>query len=305
MDHPQKSRQKHFCSWHFPKVCWPRSSRWSERSPAPLPWSSEPPPRSDSGPSWASPPRWRWPCAPSRTAPTPAWPPSSRTCRSAEEKDPTNNTGVKLWKWQNKRRYLEVRRKVLEQRLNGPNSQHFKPTWTCLFLSTESINRSGFLLSLNEARGCLLKRGRSRQADRMPTHRPAVDHQEGFGGAVEGAGGQRVGPAGDDVAQVVVGVGRLAEGELGESLIGFILVVVVQQVLQGVEKVAWKRSETNEKIRKCSTSDVKSGVWFRSSSRAARGYSSSLGQTERSIKKKTKKKPRELSPVLILPPPWL
>lgn len=72
----------------------------------------------------------------------------------------------------------------------------------------------------------------------MPTHCPAVDHQEGFGGAVEGAGGQRVGPAGDDVAQVVVGVGRLAEGELGESLIGFILVVVVQQVLQGVEKVA-------------------------------------------------------------------
>lgn len=65
------------------------------------------------------------------------------------------------------------------------------------------------------------------------THRPAVDHQEGFGGAVEGASGQRFGPARDDVAQVVVGVRRLAEGELGESLIGLI-VVVVQQVLQGV-----------------------------------------------------------------------
>lgn len=65
-----------------------------------------------------------------------------------------------------------------------------------------------------------------------------MDHQEGFGGAVEGAGDQRVGPARDDVAQVVVGVGRLAQGELGESLIGFILVVVVKQVLQGVEKVA-------------------------------------------------------------------
>lgn len=64
-----------------------------------------------------------------------------------------------------------------------------------------------------------------------------MDHQEGFGGAVEGAGSQRVGLAGDDVAQVVVGVRRLAEGELGESLIGLIP-VVVQQVLKGVEKVA-------------------------------------------------------------------
>lgn len=65
------------------------------------------------------------------------------------------------------------------------------------------------------------------------THRPAVDHQEGFGGAVEGAGSQRVGPTRDDVAQVVVGARRPAEGELGEGLIGLIL-LVVQQVLQGV-----------------------------------------------------------------------
>lgn len=71
----------------------------------------------------------------------------------------------------------------------------------------------------------------------MLTHRPAVDHQEGFGGAVEGAGGQRVGLARDDVAQVVIGVRRLAEGELGESLIGLNL-VKVQQVPQGVKKVA-------------------------------------------------------------------
>lgn len=64
-----------------------------------------------------------------------------------------------------------------------------------------------------------------------------MNHQESFGGAVESAGGQRVGPAWDDVAQVVVRVRRLAEGELGESLIGLIL-VMVQQVLQGVQKVA-------------------------------------------------------------------
>lgn len=64
-----------------------------------------------------------------------------------------------------------------------------------------------------------------------------MDHQEGFGGGVEGASCQRVGSAGDDVAQVIVGVRRLAEGEPGDSLIGLIL-VVVQQVLQRVQKVA-------------------------------------------------------------------
>lgn len=63
-----------------------------------------------------------------------------------------------------------------------------------------------------------------------------MDHQEGFGGAVEGAGSQRVTVAGDDVAQVVIGVGRFAEREFRKSLIGVIL--VLEHVLQGVEKVA-------------------------------------------------------------------
>lgn len=65
-----------------------------------------------------------------------------------------------------------------------------------------------------------------------------MDHQEGFGGAVEGAGSQRVTIARDNVAQVVIGVGRFAEGEFRKSLIGVIL--VLEHVLQGVEKVAWK-----------------------------------------------------------------
>lgn len=62
-----------------------------------------------------------------------------------------------------------------------------------------------------------------------------MDHQEGFGGAVEGAGGQGVRLAGDDVAQVVIGMGRFAEGESGDSLIAVIL--VVEQVFQRVEEV--------------------------------------------------------------------
>lgn len=65
-----------------------------------------------------------------------------------------------------------------------------------------------------------------------------MDHQEGFGGAVEGAGSQRVMVARDDVAQVVIGVRGFAQGEFRKSLIGVIL--VLEHVFQGVEKVAWK-----------------------------------------------------------------
>lgn len=66
-----------------------------------------------------------------------------------------------------------------------------------------------------------------------------MDHQEGFGGAVEGAGSQGVAVAGDDVALVVIGVRGFAEGEFRKSLIAVIL--VLEHALQGVEKVAWKR----------------------------------------------------------------
>lgn len=62
-----------------------------------------------------------------------------------------------------------------------------------------------------------------------------MDHQEGFGGAVEGAGSQGVRFARNDVAQVVIGMGWLAEGEFGNSLIAVIL--VVKQVFQRVEEV--------------------------------------------------------------------
>lgn len=65
------------------------------------------------------------------------------------------------------------------------------------------------------------------------THRPSVDHQEGLGGAVEGAGRQGVRFARNDVAQVIVGAGGFAEGEFGGRLIAGIL--VLKQFRQGVE----------------------------------------------------------------------
>ena len=63
-------------------------------------------------------------------------------------------------------------------------------------------------------------------------HRPSVDHQEGFGGAVEGAGRQGVRFSRNDVAQIIVRMGWFAEGELGDSFI-----LVIEQVLQRVKKI--------------------------------------------------------------------
>lgn len=62
-----------------------------------------------------------------------------------------------------------------------------------------------------------------------------MDHQEGFGRAVEGAGCQGVRFAKSDVAQVVIGVGRFSEGEFSNSFIAVIL--VIKQVLQRVKEI--------------------------------------------------------------------
>lgn len=63
-----------------------------------------------------------------------------------------------------------------------------------------------------------------------------MDNQEGFGGAVEGAGCQGVSPAGDHVAQVVVRVGGFPEGEPGDGPVAAI--PVVEPVSEGVQEVA-------------------------------------------------------------------
>lgn len=70
---------------------------------------------------------------------------------------------------------------------------------------------------------------------KFSTHRPSVDHQKGFGGAVKGAGGQSVSSARNNVAQVVVRVGRFPEGESGSSLVA--VIPAVQQVFEGVQEV--------------------------------------------------------------------
>lgn len=67
------------------------------------------------------------------------------------------------------------------------------------------------------------------------THCPAMDYKEGFRGGVEGAGCQGIRLAMNDVAQVIIRMGRLAEGELGKCLIAVIL--MVKQVVQRVEEV--------------------------------------------------------------------
>lgn len=70
---------------------------------------------------------------------------------------------------------------------------------------------------------------------KFSTHRPSVDHQEGFGGAVEGAGFQGVGSARNNVAQVDVWVGRFPGGESGNSLVA--VIPVVEQVFERVQEV--------------------------------------------------------------------
>jgi len=67
-------------------------------------------------------------------------------------------------------------------------------------------------------------------------YRPSVDHEEGFGRAVEGAGRQGLWIARNDVAQVIVGMRGFAEGEFGNSCVAVIF--VVQQVFQRVEEVS-------------------------------------------------------------------
>lgn len=66
-----------------------------------------------------------------------------------------------------------------------------------------------------------------------------MDHEEGFGSAVEVAGCQRVWFSRDDVAQVVIGVGWFAEGEFGNSVIS--VISVVKQVTQWFKDVTLKR----------------------------------------------------------------
>lgn len=63
-----------------------------------------------------------------------------------------------------------------------------------------------------------------------------MDNQKGSGGAVEGAGGQGVGSARNDVALVIVWMGRFPEGESGNSLVA--VIPVVEQVFDCVQEVA-------------------------------------------------------------------
>lgn len=62
-----------------------------------------------------------------------------------------------------------------------------------------------------------------------------MDHQKGFGGAVEGAGSQGVDSARNNVAQVVARAGWFPEGESGNRLVAVIL--AAEQVFEGVLEV--------------------------------------------------------------------
>lgn len=147
-------------------VCWPRSSRWSERSPVPLPWFSELPPHSGSGPSWASPPRWRWPSAPSRTALTPAWPPSFQTCRSANEKTVQRLNFEASSVWGKKRQYFDIFASLGESNIlkvrAAPKVVHIYCIWhqpqRVVSCQLGWLTGVGFF-HLKGARGCLLKQG--------------------------------------------------------------------------------------------------------------------------------------------------
>lgn len=64
---------------------------------------------------------------------------------------------------------------------------------------------------------------------------PAVDHQEGFGCAIESAFFERFRVAGDDIADVIFRHQRLPEGEFGVGMRGGI--VVSDQVLEVVHEI--------------------------------------------------------------------
>jgi len=69
-----------------------------------------------------------------------------------------------------------------------------------------------------------------------------MDDQEGLGGAVEGAGRQRLGFAGDEVAQVILWLGRLPQGEPNHGAVALLLLLLLlKQVLQRVQEVSWQR----------------------------------------------------------------
>lgn len=61
-----------------------------------------------------------------------------------------------------------------------------------------------FLFSKTQANRA--HKGQVRTGRGAAAHRPAVDHQEGFGGGVEGAGRQRLRLSRNDVAQVIIGI---------------------------------------------------------------------------------------------------
>ena len=67
------------------------------------------------------------------------------------------------------------------------------------------------------------------------SYRPAMDHQEGFGGAIEGASSEGLWFAWDDVAQVILRLRWLAERESGNGPVTFIL--MVKQVFKRVQEV--------------------------------------------------------------------
>lgn len=62
-----------------------------------------------------------------------------------------------------------------------------------------------------------------------------MDYEKGFGSAVEGAGCQGVGFSWNDVAEVIIGMGWLAEREFGNS--GIALSLVVKKAFHRIEEV--------------------------------------------------------------------
>lgn len=66
-----------------------------------------------------------------------------------------------------------------------------------------------------------------------------MDYKEGFGNVVEGAGRQGIEFSRNDVAKVIIGMGRFPQGEFGNS--GIALILVVKKVFHGIKEVTWQR----------------------------------------------------------------
>lgn len=79
---------------------------------------------------------------------------------------------------------------------------------------------------------------------RSSAHRPSMDHQEGFGCSVKGAGSQRVWLARNNVAQVVIGMGGCTEGEFGNGCTTVML--VIWGGFKRVQEVTWWRRFKDE-----------------------------------------------------------